>query len=339
MTEPRGRVVSTIGRARQAARDEPLLRLALVATTALVTVALIATAVVVLTGLTRAGAAAPAASPSSRPSPPPAGQRKGPSTEIDATFDGVPVGQVTPESFIETVGGTNHGPGDYDSMTFVQQGDGSASRFLRTHLSAHTFLARNDRRGDGNVLVVPLDDQGRDSACVTYRARFSPGFDVSAGGKLPGLLGVAPGVSPATPTGGGATDLGWSGRVMWLGPKLSGAVRASGRSDLAVSYLYHPGQAGRYGDDLGWGRGLVDGTWHEVSQCYRLNTVGRSDGRLQAWVDGEPVLDRSDLVYRTSDQVHVTHLDWSVFRGGNTREWAGETGGDVDLDDLRVTVG
>lgn len=277
----------------------------------------------------------PAASPSPTPSPAP----DGPPAAIDARFDDVPVGRVTPESFIETVGGTNHDPRDYDSMTFVEQGDGSGSRFLRTHLSARTFLGRNDRRGDGNVIVVPLEDQSSDAACVTYRVRFSPGFDVSAGGKLPGLLGVAPGVSPATPTGGGSTDLGWSGRVMWLGPKLSGAVRASGRPDLAVSYLYHPGQAGRYGDDLSWGRGLVDGTWHEVRQCYRLNTVGRADGRLQAWVDGEPVLDRSDLVYRTSAKVHVTHLDWSVFRGGNTREWAGETGGDVDLDDLRVTVG
>ena len=169
--------------------------------------------------------------------------------------------------------------------------------------------------------------------------RFSPGFDVSAGGKLPGLLGVAPGVSPAAPTGGGSTELGWSGRVMWLGPKLSGAVRASGRSDLAVTYLYHPGQAGRYGDDLSWDRGLVDGevargppvlpAQHRRARRRPAPGLGRRGAR--SWT-----APTSSTAQR---EVHVTHLDWSVFRGGDTREWAGETGGDVDLDDLRVTVG
>ena len=116
-------------------------------------------------------------------------------------------------------------------------------------------------------------------------------------------------------------------------------MRDSGRTDLAVTYLYHPGQSGRFGDDISWGRGLVDGGWHQVRQCYTLNTVGRADGRLRAWIDGAPVLDRAGIVYRTDPKVHVTHLDWSVFRGGDTDDWESERGGDVDLDNLRVTVG
>ena len=51
------------------------------------------------------------------------------------------------------------------------------------------------------------------------------------------------------------------------------------------------------------------------------------------------MLDRADVVYRTDPEVHITHLDWSVFRGGDNDDWAAGAGGDVDLDNLLVTVG
>ena len=262
-------------------------------------------------------------------------------TLVDARFDDVEAGPVTPASFRARLGKATPREADYDAMTYVREPDGPDGHggFVRTHLAAGTILAGSDSPGNGNVLVVPLKEQDHDTACVSYAVRFSPGFEWSAGGKLPGLLGVAPGTSPGVPTGGGSTEHGWSGRVMWLGPSLSRAVRESGQADLGTTYLYHPGQAGTYGDDLYWGRGFVDGVWHEVRQCYRLNTVGQADGVLQAWLDGISVLLRTDLVYRTDPAVHVTHLDWSVFRGGDTAEWAAGTAGDVDLDDMDVYVG
>ncbi len=280
----------------------------------------------------------PTSSPSPTSTPGPDAQAE-PGTAIDARFDDVTPGPVTPDSFIRAVGAVNHDPAAYDSMTYVKQGDGSGSSFVRTRLAAHRVLGRNQAKGDGNVLVVPLEDQSRDAACISYDVRFARGFEVSAGGKLPGLLGVAPGVSPGSPTGGGSTAHGWSGRVMWLGPKLAKAVRTSGLPDLAVTYLYHPGQDGAFGDQISWGRGIVDGGWHEVRQCYTLNTVGQSDGVLQAWVDGVEVLDLTDVVYRNDPAVHITHLDWAVFRGGDTADWAADSAGDVDLDNLKVTVG
>ncbi|GAA3559120.1 hypothetical protein GCM10022197_13140 [Microlunatus spumicola] len=286
----------------------------------------------------RPAGATTTATPGTRPGRSPTADGPTSGTVVDAGFDDAQVGPVTPESFNEAVGKTNREDAAYDGMSYVRGDDGSG-RFVRTHLAAHRILARNDAPDDGNVLVVPLGDQSRDSACISYDVRFSPGFEVSAGGKLPGLLGVAPGTSPATPTGGGSTEHGWSGRVMWLGPKLSRLVREAGQPDLAVTYLYHPGQTGTFGDDVSWGRGIVDGSWHRLRQCYTLNTVGQADGRLQAWVDDLPVLDRSDVVYRTDPEVHITHLDWSVFRGGDTADWAAATDGDVDLDNLQVTVG
>ena len=63
--------------------------------------------------------------------------------------------------------------------------------------------------------MVPLARQV-DNACLSYDLRFDANFDWSLGGKLPGLSGVAPGVSPTLPAGGGNPgDKGWSGRLMW----------------------------------------------------------------------------------------------------------------------------
>lgn len=283
------------------------------------------------------GTSTPASPRTSSSTSPSTAPDVGPRTLIDAAFDDERPGAVTPDSFVSALGGGPRQVAAYDSMTYVRDGKGT-SNFVRTHLAARKILGANTSRGDGNVLVVALADQGRDAACVAYDVRFAGDFEFAAGGKLPGLLGVGPGTSPGTPTGGGSTEHGWSGRVMWLGPRVSGTVRDSGQENLAASYLYHPGQAGTFGDDLYWGRGFVDGVWHRVRQCYTLNTVGKADGVLDAWLDEIPVLHLTDVVYRTDPEVHITHLDWSVFRGGDTEDWEAGSGGDVDLDNLLVTV-
>ena len=55
---------------------------------------------------------------------------------------------------------------------------------------------------------------------------------------------------------------------------------------MAVSYMYHSGQA-----DLRrqrrHGASFNAGTWHTVTQCYVMNTIGRSNGSLTG-VDGRP---------------------------------------------------
>jgi hypothetical protein len=156
------------------------------------------------------------------------------------------------------------------------------------------------------------------------------------GGKLPGLVGGAPGVRPGAPAGGHPTADGWSGRLMWVGPK---AYSWAGPTNMIVSYLYHPGQRSDYGDNVRWNRSFDAGRWHQVKQCFTMNTVGHSDGALQAWFDGTRVVDDAAFVYRTRSDVHINYLEWDIFRGGNTLEWAGSRTGYIDIDDVRVTVG
>ena len=262
-------------------------------------------------------------------SPTPSGQ-----TLVDATFDSERTGQVSPASFNREVGDTNDDAAAFDSMEYVADGRGGVA--VRTRLAAGKYAGSADP-GNGNVLMINLS-KAHDRACMSYRVRFSKGFDFSLGGKLPGLLGVAPGTPSTTPAGGGSTAHGWSGRLMWLGPKAYSFAGEGGNDNMAVTYLYHPQQAGPWGDNVQWHKPFLPDRWHHVKQCHVLNRVGQADGVLQAWFDGAMVVNQSNVVYRTDPAVRITHLAWSIFRGGNTGDWAGRTDGHVDLDDVVITA-
>jgi hypothetical protein len=250
-----------------------------------------------------------------------------------AKWDSLPTGHITPAGFNSQLGGTNKGTRVYDD-SYVAADSRGGGKVYRLKLAAGTY--KNYPSGNnGIVTFIPLSRKV-DNACLSYDIRFSPNFDWSLGGKLPGLEGVAPGVSPSKPTGGGKPGgLGWSGRLMWLGPK---AYAWAGPTDMVVSYMYGPRQQSYYGDNVEWHKAFVRG-WQTVKMCYQMNTVGSANGKLQGWVNGTRVLNRTNYVFRTRKDVHITHLNWSIFRGGNTRAWVGKTDGYIDFDNVRITTG
>ena len=257
-------------------------------------------------------------------------------TILDVSFDDTKRGNVDPKSFIKLVGPTNKNKSAYAGMIYRKDYRGSGN-VVRHKLAGGKFIASSGE-GRGNVLMIKLPGS-YDSACMSYDVRFAAPFDFSAGGKLPGFVGVAPGTKPTTPEGGGSTAHGWSGRLMWLGAKMWKFVRDADRTNMVVTYLYHPGQSREYGDNVSWGSSFTPGVWHHVRQCHVMNTVGRADGVLQTWFDGRLVMEDDSVVYRTDPKVHITHFDWSVFRGGNNASWAGQKNAFVDLDNLKITAG
>lgn len=136
----------------------------------------------------------------------------------------------------------------------------------------------------------------------------------SIGGKLPGLMG-----GPKFYTGGKSLDGtdGWSGRLLW---KVDGEVAA---------YLYVANKPG----DFGWKRRWDDGAhgqvklregWNRLEVRHVMNTIGRANGVMQGWLNGELALDVSDIEYRRAggESTGVDTLLFSTFYGGGNLDFA-----------------
>ncbi len=250
---------------------------------------------------------------------------------VRANFDRLPLGRVSATEFNSQMHTHLRGESIFDDSQIVRRGEGKA---YRVKLDAGSF--KNYPAGNNGInAIVPLP-RAVDNACIAYGLRFSEGFDWSLGGKLPGLGGVRPGISPATPTGGGNPgDKGWSGRMMWLGPK---AYSWAGPDNQAVSYMYSPRMTSTYGDNVRWNRAFKAGEWHRFKQCYRMNTPGKKNGTLVAAVDGHVVFHNTSYTFRTRGDVRINHLYWAIFRGGGDRSWASNRTGYAFLDNVRIST-
>ena len=250
---------------------------------------------------------------------------------LSTGFESMPIGPVTPSEFRRVIGGGSAEPDDYDDSSIVKVPN--RGHVIRTYLEAGSI--RSSPAGNNGVAEAVALPRALTHACLSYDVRFDVTFDWAKGGKLPGLSGVAPGLNESFPSGGHTVgDLGWSGRVMWLGPEVRSMP---GRSNEALSYMYGPTQQGRFGDNLYWDASFTRGQWHTVKQCYDLNHVDKADGRLRAWLDGRLVLDITDYTFRTRRDVDITALDWSVFRGGGTLDWASSQADWIDIDNVSIT--
>ncbi|MFG6157239.1 polysaccharide lyase [Halomonas sp. 1390] len=177
---------------------------------------------------------------------------------------------------------------------------------LRVHYPAGTSSPGDTQQGGAGFYSAPAGVAGAERACLTYRVRFEPGFDFVKGGKLPGLFGGE------APSGGEEVngETGFSMRFMW---------RQAGQGEL---YEYVASKDEEYGASVG--RGLWSfptGEWVTVEQELVLNTPGEENGLARVWINGVPVLEQGNIVYRTTNEVTIDGLMFSTFFGGHGKEW------------------
>lgn len=198
----------------------------------------------------------------------------------------------------------------------------AANHALRIAYPAGAFGSEKS----GAQWVTPLPP-GASEGVLSYRVRVGAGFDPVGGGKLPGLAGGTVPAGGHVPTG----DDGWSGRFMWH----EGAA-------LEV-YLYHVAQLTEYGDGYFLQAKteparLVPEVWHQVTQYVALNHLEAADGVLRVWFDGELVLDRRDIRFRTAANVQIDRLFVSTFFGGDDPSWASRQDEAILFDDITVSL-
>ena len=136
------------------------------------------------------------------------------------------------------------------------------------------------------------------------------------GGKMPGISGTY-GVA------------GWGGR------KVNGTNGWSARGSFGLSipkhnplgglhplgtYCYHADMKGTYGDIWGWHndyRGFLENNrWYSIEQYLKMNTPGKKDGVLRAWVDGRIAFQKQDIRFRHVDKLKIEQIWMNVYHGG-----------------------
>lgn len=136
------------------------------------------------------------------------------------------------------------------------------------------------------------------------------------GGKMPGFSGTY-GVA------------GWGGR------KSNGRNGWSARGHFSLTipadnplggttpigtYCYHADMEGYYGSNWIWQndyRGFLENNrWYAVEQYLKLNTPGKKNGILRAWIDGRLAFEKTDIRFRHVDSLKVEQLWMNVYHGG-----------------------
>ena len=136
------------------------------------------------------------------------------------------------------------------------------------------------------------------------------------GGKMPGISGTY-GVAG---WGGRKSDgtNGWSARGAFMRsiPKGNPLV---GTHPIGT-YCYHADQPGTYGDIWPWQKGyrgyLVKNRWYAVEQYLKMNTPGKTDGILRAWVDGRLAFEKADIRFRKAPHLRIEQIWMNVYHGG-----------------------
>lgn len=195
--------------------------------------------------------------------------------------------------------------------------------FIRVEYPEGSINPRNREApiGGTGFYGTQLGTPGAQAACLRYAVRFEEDFDFARGGKLPGLYGGS-GASGCTPAEG---DDGFSVRFMW---------RANGDGE---AYAYLPGSNTRCGLSIGRGTWrFAPSRWTVLEQEVVVNRPGAEDGILRVWVDGEPVINETNVNYRTTDSLAVRGIFFSTFFGGSDPSWASPRDQHVDFADFAV---
>lgn len=166
-----------------------------------------------------------------------------------------------------------------------------------------------------------LEKRQQEPEEIYFRYYLSLGADwqpIADGGKLPGLSGDYGQAGWGGRRANGSN--GWSMRSAFL--ELSGDRNNSLLPTQLATYAYHADMSTSYGDSWLWSHnnfGLLENyRWYCIEQYVKLNTPGKNDGILRAWVNGKRVLDKRDIRFRDTAQLKIERVWMNVFHGGTT---------------------
>jgi len=196
----------------------------------------------------------------------------------------------------------------------------------------------------GRALRIKVDKGGHYGASISYRfreqmgeepeeiyfryyLRFADDWNPVGGGKLPGISGTY----GRAGWGGRPSDgrNGWSARGLFK-------KQVDGETPVGF-YCYHADMKGRYGSNWVWDterRGYLENNrWYCIEQYAKMNTPGKNDGILRAWVDGEPGFEKTDVRMRDVDGLKIEAVWVNLYLGGT---WTAKSEHHLYIDDVVI---
>src|SRR5918999_5322341 len=95
--------------------------------------------------------------------------------------------------------------------------------------------------------------------------------------------------------------------------------------------------SGQYGDNLYLSTSLQRNRWYCLEQRVKMNTPGVRNGVLQGWIDGQLLLNRTDIRFRDSSTVggstKIQEMWWNIYQGG---EWTADRNMSIHFDNAVI---
>ncbi len=152
---------------------------------------------------------------------------------------------------------------------------------------------------------------------VRYYLRLAEDWNQTLqGGKMPGISGTY----GKSGWGGRKSNgtRGWSARGAFNKTIPAGNPLA-GLHPIGT-YCYHADMKGQYGDVWIWQKDylgyLENNRWYSVEQYLKLNTPGKKDGILRAWIDGRLAFEKTDIRFRKVKNLKIEQIWMNVYHGG-----------------------
>ncbi len=161
-----------------------------------------------------------------------------------------------------------------------------------------------------------------------YYLRLADDWNPRQGGKLPGIAGTY----GRAGWGGRPSDgrNGWSARGLFLGQR-------EGLTPVGF-YCYHADMQGIYGSHWVWENDrlgyLANNRWYCIEQYARMNTPGKNDGVLRAWVDGRRAFEKTDLRMRNTLELKIESVWINVYLGGS---WTAQSDHHLYIDEVAIS--
>lgn len=171
---------------------------------------------------------------------------------------------------------------------------------------------QHESRGGGEWAPYVRPDEGLDRLYLRLRTKLDGQFMMGTCEQLK-LFSINAGATIEQTYGGAGQPP--SGRD-------KASVTIAIDNDLRLHfYAYYPGQHEGYGDifpfDVDGEAALEPGRWHSIEAFVELNTPGRRDGRVRAWVDGRLRGALDEMRFRDVGAVKLRRFEILNYFGGD----------------------